>query len=40
MCTVTLSGDFKGTVQNNPEGYGVIPGSKSWTWVEKLVKSN
>jgi len=40
MLIVTLSGASRGTVQNSPDGYGVIPGSKSWTWVEKLVKSN
>jgi hypothetical protein len=28
------------TVQNRPSGYGKIPGSKSWTWVVKLTKSN
>ena len=38
--TVTPSGGRSGTVQNRPSGYGVMPGSKSWTWVEKLSKSN
>ena len=38
--TSTPSGGCSATVQNNPPGYGVMPGLKSWTWVVKLVRSN
>ena len=37
--TSTATGEVGGAIQNRPPGYGLIPGSKSWTWVEKLVKS-
>jgi hypothetical protein len=37
---VTISGCDTGIVQTSPSGYGVIPGSRSWAWVEKFSKSN
>ncbi len=37
--TSTATGEVGGSIQNKPPGYGLMPGSKSWTWVEKSVKS-